>query len=280
MKVLIVGAGLFGSTIARGLQMNGHQVTVFDDNREMSATAPSGLLMRPSWSKKLGEAVSVPAMQTLDEIYGLQELTFHTKPKLIKATVFHIDSEQVLDRGDLDFVEAKVTEVHPRWIKAAKTCQGQQLAVPEIYDGDVVIVCAGYWCDKLMEVPGLSGMQGISWRWQGTGENNVISPWAPYKQCVVFQEKPGWMWGGDGSKIKPENWKPTRPQEAFDRVVKAYGKPIDVATHMKMGIRPFTKVKPCLLEEREPGLWLATGGAKNGCVASGWATWRLQQELS
>ncbi len=271
-NILVIGAGLFGSTIARGLARDGHRVTVFDDRRPMGATAPSGLLMRPSWIKKLTKQVTEPALATLDEIYKLETLKFKTRPKLLTVSVFHIESRKVLTTDDLAFVEATVTEVHPHRV-VVHDAKG----IYEEFYGDVVIVAAGYWSDKLMEVPGLSGMQGISFRWKG-GVDNIIAPWAPYKQSVVFQERDGEAWGGDGSKIKPENWKDTRPAEALARVARCLGQEPPQPKSM-MGIRPFTKTKPCVLEEREPGLWLATGGAKNGCVASGWVTWRLREAL-
>jgi hypothetical protein len=48
--------------------------------------------------------------------------------------------------------------------------------------------------------------------------------------------------------------------------------------HVKQlyGVRPYSKdakksKKPCYLQEMQPGLWAATGGAKNGTIAAGWA---------
>ena len=39
-------------------------------------------------------------------------------------------------------------------------------------------------------------------------------------------------------------------------------------------------LKPCLLEEIRPGLWVASGGAKNGMLAAGWAAHEICRRTS
>jgi glycine/D-amino acid oxidase-like deaminating enzyme len=47
------------------------------------------------------------------------------------------------------------------------------------------------------------------------------------------------------------------------------------------GLRPYVPgAKPCVLAEPHPGLWVVTGGAKNGTAAAGWAARKLSEALS
>jgi hypothetical protein len=48
----------------------------------------------------------------------------------------------------------------------------------------------------------------------------------------------------------------------------------------KTGHRPYVKgAQPCYLKEHASGLWVVTGGAKNGTIASGWAASELGKVL-
>ena len=112
----------------------------------------------------------------------------------------------------------------------------------------------------------------------------IIKPWAPYRQLVGFDRGDG-LWVGDGTAIKVGNWTPQREAEVMAREYKLARRIGDVAPADEMqrlyGIRPYSKeAKPCLLGEVSPGLWVASGGAKNGTVAAGYCAHVLAGRLS
>ena len=141
------------------------------------------------------------------------------------------------------------------------------------YLSPLVVVAGGVWSKELIHAPTLVGKQGVSFRVpESYVMNNTIQAWAPYKQAVVFQEKRDQVWAGDGTAIKPENWTEERAQKSLNRMRKITTFSSMASKHAVVGIRPYVpKVKPCLLEHQENGLWVATGGAKNGLIAAGWA---------
>lgn len=259
---IVVGAGLFGSTIARALMDAGMRVEVVDDARPLSGSRPSACLMKPSWFSGLGKDVHEPSLTLLDHLYGLQELVFEVWPIRKRQTVFRVDPLKVLDWGSLVWHRATAVEVGPSHVGLDN---GDRLEARRI------IVAAGYWCGQLLQGVHIQGKQGISYSARGTLERNIIKPWAPYKQSVSFQSDPGWIWVGDGTAIKPKNWTDEREEKTLNRCADLVGQARDDLLPAR-GIRPYVpKVKPCLLERRPDGIWLATGGAKNGMVAAGWA---------
>lgn len=275
-NVIVVGAGLFGATIARALQREGHHVTVYDDSRPMGGSAPSGCLMKPGWFAGLGKPVTVPALDMLEDLYGVQDLQFRVWPGAVPCKVHWIPTGQILNLEDLRVVRKTVLNVGTGSILV----RGDDLR-EEVHEAERIVVAAGWWCKQLVAgLDKLVGKQGVSFRWREDEIKNIIKPWAPYKQSVIFEEEPGWAWGGDGSALKPENWDNERTAQCLNRVAKAHGQGIVVGTQA-MGIRPFMKgEKPCLLREVKPGTWVATGGAKNGTVAAGWAAHQLVRRFA
>jgi glycine/D-amino acid oxidase-like deaminating enzyme len=153
------------------------------------------------------------------------------------------------------------------------------------FDARVIVVAAGVWTSHILPVPGLVGKMGAAVLHPNVQiQEPFIRPWAPYKQLVAFNLGDD-MWVGDGSAIKPENWTPERQAKTVARCSVTGGLDIHGATvdtdvleeskRVLVGTRPYVPKKhlngrPCYLEEREPGLWVATGGAKNGTIAAGW----------
>jgi glycine/D-amino acid oxidase-like deaminating enzyme len=90
---------------------------------------------------------------------------------------------------------------------------------------------------------------------------------------VKFFEEPEGIWAGDGTAIKPDNWTIERLQKSYERMRDFVAQDGGVPS---VGIRPYVpKAKPAYVEEVQPGVWVATGGAKNGLVAAGWAAHRI-----
>lgn len=273
VDALIVGGGLFGATIARALEAEGRAVLVFDDKRPLNGSAPSGSLMKPSWYSGMGKEVYRPAEDMLARVYGndFKELEFIAGIKLLKTKVMWVATSIILDYTCL---EETVTEVAPGRVV---TDQGE-------YEADLVVVCAGYWCTELVpELVGkMQGKQGVSFRWyEQEAESNLIQPWAPYKQKVRFTEDTGdglpSIWAGDGTALKVANWTDERRDLCTKRMMDFVdrGSPDEAI----IGIRPYVPgSKPCYVKQTQPGLWVATGGAKNGGIAAGWAAHRIVEE--
>lgn len=270
---IIVGGGITGCTIARALAAEGRRTLVVDDGRPEAGTRASAGLLKPSWFDGLGKAVYEPALQMLERLYPIQTLRFSVWPTRIETQVFHVPRERDLP-DPYEGMSAKVRAVGSGW---AELALGTRLEAP------LIVVATGSWASELLPVEGLHGKMGVAFRWPGKVEN-MIRPWAPYKQIVAFNELPGWAWGGDGSAIKPDNWTDERERQSRDRVARGLGGvPSSMIGNFSAyrGIRPFVDgAKPLLLEQREPGLWVATGGGKNGTLAAGFAAHKIVEATS
>lgn len=275
LDAVVVGGGLFGATIAKALRAQGRSVKVVDDRRPMSGSAPSACLMKPSWFSGLGKGVADAGLRMLSDLYGLQEIEFTIRPGGLRSKVYRVNPAAVLDLGDMH-VQDTVSSIR---YSDDSGPHGVGLARGGWLDADLVVVAAGIWCRELMQVPNLKALRGTAWRFPGEFQP-TINVWAPYKQLVAFQERPGTIWCGDGSALKPESWTTEREHKSRVRCANFVEQPEELAQPM-VGDRPYVQgAKPCLLEERESGIWLATGGAKSGTIAAGWAASRILEATS
>lgn len=267
MTVCVIGAGLFGATIARKLAADGHDVTVVDDLRPNSGSAPSGCLMKPSWFKSLRPGVEKRALETLDTTYGVRSSRFVVWPTKLSAEVLWVPRKQILDRSDLPLLVDRVHEL-----------RGTELRLRDAgwRAFSKVIVAAGYWSRLLVPLT-IQGKWGCSFEWQGSLlSESSIRPWAPYKQVVTHCDA-GNVWSGDGSALL--SWSADAQSKSVLRVESATGLTCAKAT-VAVGVRPYCGEKPCILLEHSPGVWVATGGAKTGLLAAGWAASRLSEALA
>lgn len=270
---IIVGAGLFGATIARALRNVGLTTMVFDARRPLAASPASGSLMKPSWFDGLGKDVYNPALAMLGSLYRLQELDFTVAPKLFKTKVLWVPTTEIVELDGV--VEEEVLDVRPGLVRTAGAVTGWVE-----HEARIVIVAAGYWSRKLVpSMPEIEGKQGVAFRHAGSElpGGNTINPWAPYKQMVKFVEGDRGLWAGDGTAIKADNWTDERMGQSHARIQKFVGREGLVPY---VGIRPYVPGKKPAYCERvsaqgEPEVWVATGGAKNGLIAAGWAAKRI-----
>jgi glycine/D-amino acid oxidase-like deaminating enzyme len=273
--VLVIGAGIFGATIARGLARRGLTVRVFDDGRPLSGSAASGCLMKPSWYSSLDPEVYRSAMAELETAYGVQDITLKLWPSKRGVAVKWVPREKFLRLDDLDLQPFRVTGVEGLTV----TLEENEVVEARL----AVVVAAGYWARDLLGEFGarIQGKAGTAVFWDNHElPAGFIRPWAPYKQMVAFQEGPGKVWAGDGTAILYERWDEKYPKKTVSRLAKATRLRAGEARSL-VGIRPFVRgVKPCLLEEVTPGLWVATGGAKSGTLGAGWAAAELGRRLA
>lgn len=266
--VIVVGSGLFGSVIAAQLRSEGRKVTVIDAAKPDAGSKPAACLMRPSWFSSMGKDKFEPSLALLDRLYGVQDIKFKVGPA--SATVHWCNPKSILQQAD---IYGTATTIKPGLNKQFMVGYEPVGSTAVAYaSAGLVVVAAGIWSAQLLPIQGLKGQAGMALLFPDQAVNvPYIQPWAPYRQLVAFNRGDG-LWVGDGSAIRAENWNAEREQQVMLRCQKAtcnVGHP-DKGMKKLFGIRPYTDHKPCFLEEITPGLWAATGGAKNGTIAAGW----------
>jgi glycine/D-amino acid oxidase-like deaminating enzyme len=278
--VLVIGAGLFGSVIAAWLRRQGHPVTVFDDENPYAGSGPAACLAKPSWLSSFTSVEQNQSFTVLDALYGVQDL----EAKLLFNTIkfFWVPPSKILcaDRYERRRVIGLGVDSGGPYYRL-----GEYGRTGATGNARTIIVAAGVWSKDLVEVPGLQPQAGVAFTWNpGLRGNDYaeprIRPWAPYKQLVSFMRAPGELWCGDGSALKPESFTDQRFEQSLRRCADFVDQnPLDATRYY--GFRPYIRGlgKPCYLEQPLPGIWVATGGAKNGMSGAGWAAWQLGQAL-
>jgi len=275
---IVVGAGLFGQTIASELRRRGQVVRVLDDARPESGSAPSASLMKPSWLNAVSTKDQDISYETLDRLFHVHELRFKVGPVKLDA-VRWCNPDKIRTAGPV--LRGRVLSVSERRVMAIVDKLHVDISARH------VVVAAGSWTHML--VPGCPPVQakmGAACFWPGASiPVNLISLWAPYRQLVAFNMNGG-VWAGDGTAVKPETWNPIREVESVRRCAKATGLEFGSEEDLTVlvGRRPYLdkrhlKGQPCYLAEHE-GVWVATGGAKNGTIAAGWVAAQLGERLT
>lgn len=274
---IVIGAGLFGSIIAKRLRSIGQNVLVVDDQQPEAGSRPAACLMKPGWFSGLGKDVYEPSLRLLDAQYGVHDIAFEVARVGPKATVHWCDPRKILLQTDL---VGRVFAIEKGCFTDNEWKVGVTNTESRAYSARNLVVAAGVWSRQLMDIPQLEGRAGVAYTWANEQlAQPFINVWAPYKQTVGFNRSPDEVWCGDGTTIKPNNWTPEREHQSLQRCARAVGLPEERAERL-YGIRPYVpKAKPCLLEERAPGLWLATGGAKNGTIAAGYCAHVIGEAL-
>jgi hypothetical protein len=250
-----------GATIGSALRKAGRTVTIFDDNRPLCGTKPSGGHIKPSWISNLKKGEFDSSLDLLADVWGIKEEQFAIRPlEIIKTTVFRVDIDKVLQTARTCSSVLSVEYVDPnpvvRWIGGEDNCK-------------LLVVATGSWGNLVSGVK-IEVKQGISFRMKGKIATPFIQPWAPYKQIVAHQQSEQEIWVGDGTAILSENWNEATTQKCFTRCSKAINS--KQIQKVNIGLRPYCKTKdPCLLKQLGPNAWLATGAGKNGTIAAGWA---------
>lgn len=242
--IYIIGAGLFGGVARDLLRREGFDCKTIDDNRPLSGSYPAGCLIKPGWLTKLGKARE-PALELLDEMYGLRTMNLRGMP----GTIQHCPPSRILRAPDIC---DRVGHIDPE-AGLAQLCGGGNVE-------GTLLVAAGVWTQELCDVP-VTGIQGCSMRYAGGFEEAAINVWAPYKQTVAFEIEPGITWCGDGTGIKPDNWKPFHEERALGH---AADMGLTDLQETRVGIRPYVKGRTGYFERVGKRCWVSTGGAKNG----------------
>lgn len=263
---IVVGNGLFGATIARALIHRGLRVLTLDSREADAASPASGSLMKPTWFSGLGKEVTDAALAELYLLYPVQRLQFDIWPKLFKAEVLHVPTQDILSNPS-----------HPIQVRSVSPGLVLGSGMGE-FRAPLIVVAAGVHTSKLLPEVRVEGKAGMSFRKYGVAPTeNAINPWAPYRQLVRFNERPGVVWCGDGTSIIPSNWTHEREERSRDRCEGWAKEEKMVGTY---GVRPYCPGLKHYVREVCPGVWAATGGAKNGLVAAGWAAHTIVRSIT
>ena len=270
--VLIVGAGIFGSVIGEALQVIGRDVSYIDAMVSNAGSRPAACLMKSSWLSGMGKDAYQPALNKLDELFGIQDVEFTLRPTGLKAMAHWIPPHRIF-RWD-QVIKGTVRSLsYADGVDSTEVIVEAEIATKtHRIRPQLLVLATGYWTKKLVPVEGLTGQGGAAFTWTGAKTfANEIRAWAPYKQIVTLN---GWdhdtLWVGDGSAILPKNWTAERQHESLQRCA-AFANQSPERARTMYGIRPYVKgAKPCYLKQVWRNVWVATGGAKNGTAAAGW----------
>lgn len=274
VEVVVIGCGIMGATLVKALRDRGVNVLALDEGRANNGTAPSGGHLKPSWFSGLPKEEYIPAMELLDQAWGLCEEEFVVRPTRLKTKVYRVDTDVVVATPK---TKASVTGVGRLNGVPAVTYKNQQ-GEKETVEAGLLVIATGAWAGELVKTCKVQSKTGVSFRFNATLKEPFIKPWLPYRQVVAHQQSPGEVWVGDGSALLEKNWTDQRTEECQVRCCAALG--LNTTTppiRTLRGNRPYCKtgVAPCLLERLGPKAWLATGAGKSGTIAAGWAARRI-----
>ncbi len=276
---IVVGAGLFGQIITKALRAHDRDVVMLDANHAMAGSGPAACLMKPSWFSSLGRDVYKPSLRLLNELYDVQEVKFAMRPRVcnIGARLAYMNVPWIRPATILAPIPtyADVSAVVPGRVETAR---GQ------VYEAPLIVVATGIWTERLLPQYRQQGQMGAAFLWKDPIDEPFIHPYAPYRQIVAFNRGDG-LWVGDGTSIKQENWTADRLEISKERCADSVGRHrserFNDGPIVLQGIRPYAKGhRPCLLEEVTEGLWVASGGAKNGTIAAGYCAHVIRRQTS
>lgn len=267
--IYIVGGGMFGCVLKDFLAIAGVESTIIDMGKKHSGTSASGNITKPSWVTGLGDDAK-RAYEDLDQVYGLDK--FSPEVALGKTIdLYYVPRWRFLQRTD---IPAMAVEVGDGYVKTEIMGEGKS----QLLEGTIV-VCAGVWCDELVEMPPIDRMMGISAiYYEPKGFKPQFKVWAPYKQAISYAEG-NHVWYGDGTAIKQANWDTAKRTHEFLVRAEKYG--LTNPMGMSMGLRPYVKGhKNGYLAQVHKNTWVNTGGGKNGIVLAAVQARKFMEWLS
>ncbi len=274
-KIIVVGAGLFGS-IAADLadSRDCRDVTLIDHwtiGAASSASQASGCLMRDSWFNALTKEEVNEGYKILDSLYGLEELQFNNIGLLsgVKVNIKFVNPDIILSNTCVCATVVKVDD------GVLTLSDGRKLR------GNI-LVAAGPATSSLIDMPPMRGLTGLSMRFHGQLKEPLMKVWAPYRQALAFNINKKEIWFGDGTAIKSENWNyAERLSMAIERAEKHFGLVYNPrTTRVNVGTRPYVEgFKAGYFKRVSPKVWVSTGGAKNGTLLAAIQAARFLREL-
>lgn len=249
--IIIVGAGIFGSMAAALARKAGYQVTVIDSGDELAASKCSSGLVKHSWLESVPPAKVNAGYGVLRELYGITELTFDNITGKRFESFQWVDPSAVLRPPDM---RVKVTQVSPGEVR---------LINGKLLRASAILVAAGIHSPELVHMPQVSALVGSVLRVPGQ-----IAPqmyvYAPYRQAIAFNITKKEVWVGDGTAILAKNWRDERVTTLRARARDFFA--IRSKGEVRTGARPYVEGFKGYFACVAPGVWVSTGGAKNGTL--------------
>src|SRR5262245_4936904 len=272
--LIVVGAGIIGATVAEAFHRRGEDVLIIDDGRPMAGTPPSGGHMKVGWFGKMESSEYGPAMEMMDEIWGLvsEEFLWYKDEEIVTTNTIHrVNTDNVIT-----YPKTTGTVIGIKHLDNVPLVSYMSVDDVHTERGHRLLVAVGAWAADLVEGLDLIQKQGVSFRLRGTVQP-LVRPWAPYKQVVAHQQNSDEVWTGDGSTIIPANWTGKRTRECLGRCQEATGITTP-PTRTIVGLRAYSKKaesEPCLFKKIGKRAWVATGAGKMGTIAAGWVARRM-----
>lgn len=255
MKIDVVGAGLAGSITTRVLRSRGHDVTVYDDEDEFSASRASSNLYLASWLTRHKEGQR--GIEVLESL-GL-EVGHPFESGIAKAMkVRHIPQSSLL----VDFEIKKIERINKR---------------------RTTVLCCGYRSAELVPELVMTIKVGHSFFIKGTLKRgrSSITMVAPYRHQKLYQFSEGIIYYSDGLAVKPETFEKRRDEltkKATERMRALV--PRGKVVEYRVGYRPImpTHSFGCCLQVADK-TWVINGGGKAGMAAYAFQADRLADQL-
>ena len=221
VDAVVIGAGLFGQIIARGLMETGRKVFILDNAEPHAGSPPAACLIRKEWCGKLPEGVFDTAMEWLGDRYHTHEKELQQPGKSQAVKAFWYDPKDLLCFKTVAVKADPPTQDGKNWVVGATFPDNHT----ELYeDVKLVVVAAGIWSQQLVPWYNMQlvGKAGLATLYRDLRLPDFIHPWAPYKQIVGFDRGDGY-WVSDGSAILTKNWNNQRTLESRVRCKHAVG---------------------------------------------------------
>lgn len=289
--VLIIGAGLFGSMVAKHLRSQGIESLIVDRRDPLSASKCSSGIWRPGWAGKIASQVE-QSLPVISRYTAIDTLPIFDADKEAETMIDFIDCNNILNEDFLegDVVGCTFDDNRPN-TKVRSVIVDVDGTKIEIGCTELVI-CAGAFTNAILEKLKLPVLYGLDTHWGAVLhcreklKHNFIQNWAPYKQLY------GLNLIRDGKEVSyfTMGMSAKNPPLGGDNRTLAIGEKMEAAARgFKMkniieipeGNRPFFVEKDTdFVNKHTVNVWSATGGAKNSTLLCGYVAQRIFQEIT
>lgn len=272
---IVIGAGLFGSAIAKALIAKGEVVLIVDSRHPMAASKCSFGIWKDGWINQTIQPFVAAGMADLERIAdGIKEVEFYNVEKDRIDIFKQIDCSKILV-GKEDVLVGEVKDINKGNI-VLDLPDGERIDV-EYKKG--VIVAAGAMTPHVLSLAEkATNIHEIDKNWGATLDLNIkldgnrMSQWAPYRQSVLVKIGNHYSFG-DGATVKNPKISDPRIEKASNRLlthledILTVGIDPEKITAVNEGLRPYLKKgTTSFINQHAPWLWSATGGAKNSTI--------------
>ncbi len=273
--IIVIGAGLVGSMVARHFRANEYEVLVIDSEDKMSASKCSGGLWKAGWVEKIAEE-ALHGEAVIRQYFEVQQLTLKNG-KGEDELFNYVNCNDVLVKpdifGNVVHIKNNVVNVGYKDGSPYNFIQGKV----------AVIVAAGYQTNNILEKSNYELKSNVDAQWgkifefNGQVDINRVHIWAPYRQATLFNRE-GFYYFGDGCTVKNPKPNDKRIEFASDRLIEhAFEMDcnFDVVRGEKEGYRPYIQANENIINQYDENLYAAVGTAKNGTVLCGYIADKL-----